>query len=357
MPDSAAAGIDSVIKGESLCCAPSALGSIYGNSMGQNASKAAKAVVSKTRASGTNGPSSIASATGAGSAAASQGLPNHPPQPSPSPHQPSLSEEAAAAAYPSSSSRRDVAQQKFLKEKAGGSEYQEMPPDLLEFLKDAGPLEKKGVDSTATIKGATARAKERKLRLPRHLRDEPCIGDDDAQKGASPHPQPGSSSSIEATGERQIESMRLAENIPGFEVSRTTNFSSTPLAEENEDPFIFKEGEVLDIHDMIMLNRQRGERSEEDVVQEIYRQYAKKYAVPVEETEQEKHKDLLRSTISYLDVPVVMMDKDGEFDGVHPEQVKDLEFMGGVVVPKSKLKNVLEDFSDMRKRKEGPFSA
>lgn len=232
-------------------------------------------------------------------------------------------------------------------------EYKEMPQDLVDFLTDAGPLQQR----TSSSSGNTSQ--ERKLRLPRHLR-----GKDDS------HNEKDGDEQLHPLGgggpERHIESMRLVENIPGFETSRSTNFSTRVAANDNDDPTIFQSGQVLDIYDMIMLLRQRkdaasntsittnlekAQQQQEEVVQEIYQQYAIKYAIPEEETEQERHRELLRKTLAYLEVPVIMKDvTDGSYDGVRPEQVSDFEFLGGVVMPPTSVKNVLQDFSDIRKK-------
>jgi hypothetical protein len=186
-------------------------------------------------------------------------------------------------------------------------------------------------------------------------------GDEQLHPPPSPPPPGGGP-------ERHIESMRLVENIPGFETSRSTNFSTRAAANDNDDPTIFQAGHVLDIYDMIMLLRQskdaasntsittnleKAQQQEAEAVQEIYQLYAKTYTIPVEETEQERHRELLRKTLKYLDVPVIMKDvTDGSYDGVRPEQVSDFEFLGGVVMPPTSVKNVLQDFSDIRKKKE-----
>jgi hypothetical protein len=337
--------------------------------MGQTASKVAKSVVSKSRTVG-KGPASAS-----GAAAASPAIdPNSPEQPQPPQrHQASSSKyisDEIASSYPSGLDHRDAIQRRFLEEKAGSLEYKEMPQDLVDFLKKAGPLRQRP-SSNSSVSGSggdNSQEVARKLRLPRHLRDLEDKNSNNSNEQQQPSLSTSSSSPRGSGGpdERQVESMRLVKNIPGFETSRSTNFSTRPAANDNDDPTIFQAGQVLDIYDMIMLLRQRKEEAassasnlehaqkqqqEEVVVQEIYQQYAKKFAIPEEDIEQERHLELLRKTLAYLEVPVILKDtSDGSYDGVYPEQVADFELLGGVIMPPTSVKNVLQDFSDMRKK-------
>lgn len=81
---------------------------------------------------------------------------------------------------------QDVKQREFLQEKATPKE---MPPELIKFMKDVGPLKAPN--------------------LVKHTRIRQDQGDDT------------SSSPV-----RKVESMRLAEGVEGIETTRTTNFSS-----------------------------------------------------------------------------------------------------------------------------------
>jgi hypothetical protein len=356
--------------------------------MGQSASKVAKSVVSSTSRAVVGKDPTVVSSSVVGAVTAtkvSNSMTNSQQQQqqplqrqqhqAPPQHPPYISQESSSSP-PSSSSysihdHHDAMQRRILEEKAGSLEYKEMPQDLVNFLKAAGPLQQR---TTATISSRgggtsdTAAQQERKLRLPRHLRHlESSNGDVDDEQ----HTVPSSSASSSSPEQRHVESMRLAENIPGFETSRSTNFSTKPAPNDNDDPTIFQAGQVLDIYDMIMLLRQRKAvvdadamasnahtttsnveaLQHEEVVQEIYQQYSQKFAIPNEPAEQERHRELLRKTLAYLDVPVIVKDMaDGSYDGVRPEHVADFEFLGGLVMPTTSVKNVLQDFSETRKQ-------
>lgn len=139
---------------------------------------------------------------------------------------------------------------------------EEMPDDLLQFLQDAGPLKptKNNQEQSAPPRSAN------------HQR------------------------------QWQVQSMRLAENVPGHDTKRTTSFSYRSDSDET-----FR----LDVVDFYPLLRQTSS------VEQFYQLYASGTS-KTSESDMTK----LQDTIRYLQLPRIMKDvQDNSYIGVRSEQI------------------------------------
>lgn len=215
---------------------------------------------------------------------------------------------------------RDVQQQEFLKQRAGGEQApQEMPGDLIKFLSDVGPLKK--------------RERERDGKKLRTLRPQ------DATTVEAKDDPPAST-----TNEGRVkESMPLAEKIEGFETERTTNFSRR---KDVFDPTEFGVDGVLGLY--ALLARQQSGSSGEDAANAVYNEWLAGRDVEIEipAVEQEQTRQLLRDATEHLELPAILQDTDRSYVGVSPSNMPDLKLLKLSEVPKTSVKLVLEDISD-----------
>lgn len=210
-----------------------------------------------------------------------------------------------------------------------GEDYKEMPDDLINFLKDAGPLHKQE---------RPAKAEKREPRLPK-------------QPWESSSSQRGSTSP-----ERIQESMPLAGRIEGFETTKTTSFSRrTPEI----NPRFYQKGTTLDIYRLLSLKNSSSDETEssssidQQIVERVYREYGEQFPLPPSLDDQVKHKELLANTLKYLELPVIMKDKNDNqdsYDGIYAHQVEDYKMMRFVECPKTQVRLVLEDLYELENK-------
>lgn len=205
---------------------------------------------------------------------------------------------------------RDTQQKEFLQRRAGGaSGPTEMPDDLVQFLKSAGPLQK------------------REVRAPK--------GDGKSQANESSSPPAETAAPPAESRRRRREMMPLAANVEGFDTERTTNFSydaapappagtdaeSSRRAAEDEEKGMY---DVLDLYRLLVASRSDAQEfsniQDADVRQRIA--------------------DAQR----YLEVPIVV--KESEEDGYVGVHQRTLETLSVPPVPQNIVKLVLEDLVD-----------
>ena len=305
--------------------------------MGQSASKGATRAAQRVATAPTRKPPQQPQ---------TPGLTNVPPPPTSNISASAAAAEASAKVRPPSfdaqPSPRDLAQQEFLKQgntkgSGGAQDFQEMPDELVKFLSDAGPLHKQ---ERATTSSGSAK---REPRLPRQPWQQ-----QEVETSSSASMGSGSTRS-----ERRQESMPLAQKIEGFETNKSTSFSrSTPEI----NPKIYQKGTTLDLYRLLSLKSNGTNQSPssfDSIVQQTYAEYSKEAVLP-DETEQSKHKELLKNTLKYMDLPVIMKDyKDNmdSYDGIHPKEVEVYEMMKYDVLPKDKVRLVLEDLYQIEQQK------
>lgn len=183
--------------------------------------------------------------------------------------------------------RGDLKQQHFLKEKAPQSSTStELPQELVDFLKEAGPLKSSEEASKPKV--------ERK---------------------------------------RQRESMRLASEVEGFETLKTTNFSDRvdPI-----DPRELGAGDVVDMYDLLS-------RSRSDAVSTFLEEQKLKLPQPWDAKTEERHRQMLHNSLAHIELPVVMEDTDETFVGIWPDDMKDMEMARIQPVSRERVRLVLDD--------------
>jgi len=196
-------------------------------------------------------------------------------------------------------SERERSQQQFLRDQQA-NQPQEMPPELIRFMRDIGPLQKR--ENVTQPTNPHQHLPKKKKRAPRGLRGE------EQSSPAEEATAQQSQSQQKETNTRRRESMRLVEGIEGFETNRTTNFSHAPLdAVDPNDVGI----DLLQIYRLLLL---RDDNQNANVA-------APQLVDPAARKERDR---LLAHTKEYLELPVLMKDADDTYVGAWPHQVRDL---------------------------------
>lgn len=201
---------------------------------------------------------------------------------------------------------QDLKQQQFLQQKAGGRPNQEMPPELLKFLNDVGPVRKR--DSSKQLGDRAGRE---------------------------------STSTIDAS--RRKEPMPLAESVTGFETDRTTSFSHKHDVVDPKELSV----DVVGLYALLAQHDQYSVSSNVELVSDYYEQLIRGRNAEWTVSEQRSHKELLQNTIKYCSLPVIMKDTDDDFIGTWQHRVEELERMKVSLVSKSSVKLVLEDLREI----------
>jgi hypothetical protein len=218
---------------------------------------------------------------------------------------------------------RDTQQQEFLQQRAGGASMStEMPDDLVQFLKSAGPLQKKEVKAPKSAGKLQA-----------------------SESSTSPPPAEANEAAAPAAAgskRRRREMMPLAANVEGFGTERTTNFSydAAPAPPAGTDldsarrEAATEEGEgvydVLDLYRLLLVVAPSG-RSDNN-----QHEFAHVRDADV--------KQRIVDAQRYLEVPIVV--KESEEDGYVGVHQHTLETLLVPPVPKTIVKLVLEDLVD-----------
>lgn len=213
-------------------------------------------------------------------------------------------------------SDREESQEEFLR-KRSKNDNQEMPPELIKFMRDLGPLQKFENTSQIVNKDQNLPPKLKKTRAPRGMRDE-----ENSSKSSSNNSQQKSSNEAhKATDTRRQERMRLVAGIEGHETTRTTDFSQLKEAVDANDIGI----DLLKIYSLLQGNI---------VVNPA-----------LDESAREQHEKLIHDTQQFLDLPVILRDSDGSYIGAKQANVAKLQelYEGIQPLPKSEAILVLED--------------
>ena len=244
--------------------------------------------------------------------------------------------------YTTPPSAKDLEQRKFLlqQQQKGGlpgkvadAQDIELPADLVDFLKDAGPV-----------------------KAPKQT------------KGAKSSPSSQSTTPSAPRSDRQQTSMPLVQNIPGYDTTKTTNFSH--VAPPTLPPHVYQQGSTIDLYRLVQQksvlytseqqqsNLSIPEATLQKIVDQTYQTYSQTHTLPSADVQQE-HKQLLRHALKYLDVPTILEDTspyaDDSYSGVPPSQAAEYQQFQYKVVSKTRVKLVLEDLEELeRKEQDGP---
>jgi hypothetical protein len=185
--------------------------------------------------------------------------------------------------------RQDEEQEAFLKSQQRGRGNEELSPDLIKFLQDLGPIQRK--------KTTGPRVRKRQLEEQEHLEEQERKPLKDG---------------------REIRQMPIMQETT-FMTARTTNFSRKT---EEEDPFgltgrklfqLLQDGNVACAAQVETAN----------------------------EKEKQEYSDLLYNSVKYLQVPIIMKDTDDTYVGTWPESVADMKLAKLTVVPESQVRILL----------------
>lgn len=188
--------------------------------------------------------------------------------------------------------RQDQEQEAFLRSQSPVVDNQEMPEDLIRFLQDMGPVERKEPKGPRIRKHQLEQQQE----LERQQKDEG----------------------------RQVREMPIMEDVEKFTTSRTTNFSRR---EEEEEKFAGLTGRQF----YRLLQDTDKDITIESILQES----------DVTDDEQKAYSELLQNSLKYLQVPVIMKDTDDTYIGVPSEKVNDMKKMKVKEVPDSEVRILL----------------
>mmetsp|Transcript_11748 Transcript_11748/g.18226 ORF Transcript_11748/g.18226 Transcript_11748/m.18226 type:complete len:266 (+) Transcript_11748:122-919(+) len=187
------------------------------------------------------------------------------------------------------------AQQRAFLEQTKGKDAKEMPDDLIKFLNDVGPLERK-VDKDLTSP-----------RLRKKMQAELENSND---------------------GEHRTKRDMPIMEDSGFMAQRTTNFSTHEKKTEEED---ITGASDLDLYDMFL-----SEESSKEIIEKFISN--KSFA---NAQQQQKEENLLRNTLNFIGLPVIMKDTDDSYVGAWKDHVQDLERKKLYVMSEDKIRLTL----------------
>jgi hypothetical protein len=181
--------------------------------------------------------------------------------------------------------RQDMEQEAFLQSQQQSASH-EMPDDLIQFLNDMGPVQRR----------------ERKPKLRQHQLEQ-----------------------LDQEG-RQVRDMPIMEEVDRFTTSRTTNFSR-----KEEEQGVFAGLTGREFYKFLQRNKAVSESTISSILENS----------TANDDEKKQYSKLLENSYKYLQIPVIMQDTDGEYIGVAPERVAEMELMKLKVVPESQVRLVL----------------
>mmetsp|Transcript_30170 Transcript_30170/g.72919 ORF Transcript_30170/g.72919 Transcript_30170/m.72919 type:complete len:299 (+) Transcript_30170:71-967(+) len=221
--------------------------------------------------------------------------------------------ETAAAIAAAASSRSDY-------NDSGGEEevMQEMPPDLIKFLNDAGPLQRTVDKELTSAKVYDSLVTDEKAREEQALEANSRVR----------RKMPIMSSSGDGSGK--------GEHHDGSMTERTTNFSTrdrsgTPagLGLKREDLFRLS-GKVEGL--------KVGTEDWTKMIDNEYKRITRKKSIKTTNFDQLKNMALFENSVSYIGVPIIMKDSEGDIIGVWPSKVNDMQHARGLkVLPESSV--------------------
>jgi len=161
--------------------------------------------------------------------------------------------------------------------------------------------------------------------------------------------------------QRSRNDMRLVEGIEGHTTPRTTNFFTSTLAADAKEELTDFGLLDLEIYDLLKRSAAAaqekkaagGESVKDDVCESFYNEKAGSRFETAGWTEEEKQQQqkLLKDTVNYLELPVVIKDEEANYIGL-PQRELDIEFAHQKVdkVDESRVKLVLADLHDLGKK-------
>ena len=226
------------------------------------------------------------------------------------------------------------------------SDTHELPPDLLKFLQDVGPLKQTldKVQSSPRVVEQQEKQEKRDAAAKKKQADEEAI------------------STRSTSRRRERISMPLMGNDSQYTTERNTNFArQTEKTSDNEIPKFGTTGlQLFELLAMYQKEQEKvkdtGKTIEDDVIGNIVKTfYQKKYGtstsngggdqeLPWSSTEQEQHLQLLKNVLKYIELPILMKDSEGNFLGIPLKDVPPPQVKAVQRVPPTKLRLVVDDW-------------
>jgi hypothetical protein len=218
-------------------------------------------------------------------------------------------------------------QRQFLESQRKGAK-KEMPPELIRFIQDVGPVRR-------SDEPTKKQQQQREPRLPRSVKPPSS-----SATAAAAAVVPTQHADVDPT--RRVQSMRLAENIPGFETKRTTSFS---YRRDVVDPYDYGL-DVVGFYKVLQMRRNayrtttttsQNDNDDKTIAETFY--HATQPSDPTQattatattalpeglETRRQRQMQLLQQSLQYIELPVLLKDDDESYVGAWPE--KTTEFL------------------------------
>jgi len=176
----------------------------------------------------------------------------------------------------------------------------EMPEDLIKFLNDAGPLERK-VDKNMTSSKVYESLQEEDQQRRHDLENAT-----QRKRRTMPMMEDGNP-----------EGDKLVDKMDGMTVERTTNFSKA-VKEERDTDLKFEDSGVFDLLDKLKTRHINGNEY-------INEKFGEK--VILSEEERNRNVTLLEDMVKYTGIPVLMNDTDKSLVGVWTDKVESLKLL------------------------------
>lgn len=151
--------------------------------------------------------------------------------------------------------------------------------------------------------------------------------------------------------QRTRNDMRLVESIEGYSTPRTTNFFTSSFAADEKETLSDFGLNDLEIYDLLKRSKQN---TDGDSFSASF--YNEKAASRIEvagwtDKEQQQQQQLLRDTIQFLELPVVIKDEEANYIGVDPKGLeKEFAYQKLDIVDESRVKLVLADLHDLQRK-------
>lgn len=140
--------------------------------------------------------------------------------------------------------------------------------------------------------------------------------------------------------------MLLVENIDGFSTPRTTNFYTNVIEEEEEADFGLTDLELYDL-----LKRNRDAKADPKVCSTFHEEKLGSNAGVWTGEEKEQQQQLLKDTMKFVALPVLVKDTDMSFVGMYQEELdKEFAHQKLDIVDESRVKLVLADLHDLGRK-------
>lgn len=197
---------------------------------------------------------------------------------------------------------------------------QEMPQDLIQFLKDAGPLQKK-VDKELTspkVYESLLQEEDEEEQL-RKLRQQ-------QSRQRKRRMMPMISNPNDSANDAVVDESGGQEGEPFIEdgtmVSRTTNFSTQKIQEDPSSGIRLKDHEMF----QLLSRAQSGNITAEAFVHERLSEDHGNNLLT--EEEKQEYMGLVKNMFQYTGIPVLMQDTDKSYVGAWNDKVEDLKLSG-----------------------------